>query len=221
MFDSFYNIPIACPKCGADMSEKEWQTKDLECTLRGYYWPTYVDDQLNYFYIYASCPKCEKWIDSRVILDKGFTVRAETDDGKVLCKVNRLKSLCELSIELERFRLMDSKKNSFAQGLAAFIWRHHKGKREKLFKLLKEQLDIDKNDFEKYTIQSCYNPGSYIFGVIGGPQNYCHALESKTNKQWIREVRKYNKTLKGLPVGKERNDMINALVWSMKKGIVE
>lgn len=177
MYDSFYNIPIACPKCRADMSAEEWQTKDLDCTLHDYYWPTYVSDQLNYFYIYASCPKCEKWIDLRVILDKGFTVKIETEKGKVLYEVNLLKGLCELSIELERFRAMDSDKKSFAQGLAAFIWKHHEDKREVLLKLLKEQLNVDKDYFERYTVQSCYNPSSYWSGMIGSPQNYCHALE--------------------------------------------
>jgi len=221
MFDSFYNIPIACPKCGADMSEKEWQTKDLECTLHGYYWPTYVDRRLHYFYIYASCPGCGKGIDLRVVLHKGFTIKAETEDGRVLCEVNQLDSLSELSILLEELKVMDFNKKSFAEGLAAFIWKHHKGKREKLFKLLKDHLGMTKSEFEKYTVSSCYNPGSYGFGVIGGPQNYCHALEGKTTKQWIREVRKYNKILKDLPVGKERSDMIYAVVWCMRKGIVE
>ena len=221
MFDSFYNVPISCPKCETDMSGEEFQTKDLDCILNHYYFPTVVTDQLNYFHFYTSCQKCKEWIELRVILERGFTVKIETDGGQVLWELDKLGILVKLSNEREQFRHESRHRVSVACGLAAFIWKHHKDKRDKLFKVLVKQLGITKSDFEKFSVQSCYNPGSYGFGIIGGPQNYCWVLEGKAQKETLEETKKYHKILKDLPVGKERSEMVCALVWTEEEGVVE
>ena len=221
MFDSFYNMLLTCPKCGQDLSGEEFQTKDLDCILTSYHFPCYVNDQLNYFHIYASCPKCDIWFEPKVILNKGFTIRLETDDDKILWEIDPIDILIKISNEREYFRQESRHRKSFGEGLAAFIWKHHKNKRGKLSELLKENLNESKGDFEQYTIRSCYNPGSYIAGIIGGPQNYCWILEDKSHDQTLREGRIYGKRLRKLSVGKERTEMVNALVWIPRKGIVE
>ena len=216
MFDSFYNVPINCPKCNADLSSKEWQTKDLDCTMSSYYWPTYVTDQLAYFHFYLSCQECGTWLKPKVILDKGFVAEIELN-GQVLWELDTISALNKLCNEREQLRDELRQTKSMAQGLAAFIWRHYKSKRDKLF----EVLNCTKQYFEKYIASSCYNPCHFGFGIIGGSQNYCWILENLSSKKQIKLTRKFNKILSKLPVGKERNGLINALVWSERKGVIE
>jgi len=68
MFDSI-KIDIKCPTCGNE-SEKEAQTKELECNLEVWRKGDFVTDKYNYIGCLTDC-KCGESFYVDVKLDKG------------------------------------------------------------------------------------------------------------------------------------------------------
>ncbi len=69
MFDSVI-INIKCPACG-DQSEKDAQTKELDCVLEEWRQGDFVTDKYNELDCLADCDKCGEYFYVNVKLDKG------------------------------------------------------------------------------------------------------------------------------------------------------
>jgi len=214
MFDSVYIEEHACPGCGEAM-DGELQTKDLNCILSRWDFPDYIPsvepEEVRKIYLYDSCSKC-RWSADWVGMVKNQVLYYLIPPKETGLPIREVNPTDELRDSLKKIQYLDSEANhlkSLIIGISVYIWKTHPELRDNLFTILKEELSLSKENFEKYSARSCLNPLSYFGGIIGGPQNYYWKLIGKSWEECKKDLEKANKKLKTLPVGPERTKLVN------------
>lgn len=214
MFDSVYIEEHKCPKCG-QIVDGELQTKSLDCTLQHWHFPDFIPDvepeEVKKIYLYDSClcgwrDDWIGWIENQVLHE----LKPPGGMDMVTLKVEPTDELRNSLAEIQMLKQLGQAKKSLALSFAVFIWKFHPDKRGILFDILKEELGLFREHFEKYTVSSCLNPLHHAFGIIGGPQTNYWKLEDKTQEQQDKE-KKFCSEAMNLPVGEERTAIVEAI----------